>query len=184
VKICTTHCKRCTKHTNHTAHNKPLWCLPCRSKQSTDFLLNLIGWKCVTLTHVTSDFMAICVRSISGNHTLTSQMQSIKVANCYTTRINTLAPRLSTHKILISWGFNLSLIHNLLSLVCLCLPYSLRTSGFMIIMLYAFSFYPMPSKTENILMKTKIHVFITNVKSVLLCGWEIWIVTTQITNKL
>jgi hypothetical protein len=43
--------------------------------------------------------------------------------------------------------------------------------------------YPL-LKNKNILMKTKILIVNSNVKSILLCGCETWEVTTQITNKL
>jgi len=45
-------------------------------------------------------------------------------------------------------------------------------------------------RNEHILMKTKIYTYLfiylfnSNVKMVLLCGCEIWAVTTQITNKV
>jgi hypothetical protein len=43
--------------------------------------------------------------------------------------------------------------------------------------------YPL-RKSKNISRKTKIHIFSSNVKPVLLYGCETWKVTTQITNKL
>jgi hypothetical protein len=43
--------------------------------------------------------------------------------------------------------------------------------------------YPL-LKNKDALMKAKIHIVNSNVKSILLCGCETWEVTTQITNKL
>lgn len=43
--------------------------------------------------------------------------------------------------------------------------------------------YPL-LKNKSILVKTKIRMVNSNVKSILLCGCETWEVTTQITNKL